>query len=181
MSNLPQMARRLLLHQQTTQYVRTFINAALWETFGEHRNVGQLVGHKAAVTCLAWVPHSGAERLLLSGSADSTIVLWNSATGERVRRLRGHHGIINDVTCARTGGRWASASDDGRVLFWEADSRYPVASIELGYPVTCVAFSADATQLYVGGVDNAIHVMDCATLSRQYSLLGTLLCLHRPY
>ncbi|SHO76888.1 Similar to S.cerevisiae protein TAF5 (Subunit (90 kDa) of TFIID and SAGA complexes) [Malassezia sympodialis ATCC 42132] len=145
---------------------------SLWETFGEHRNIGQLAGHKAAVTCLAWVPGSGAERLLLSGSADSTIVLWNSATGERVRRLRGHRGIVNSVACTRAGGRWASASDDGRVLFWAPDSRYPVASIELGYPVTCVEFSDDGTQLFVGGVDNAIHVMDCATASRQSSLLG---------
>lgn len=135
--------------------------------------MGQLAGHKAAVTCLAWVPGSGAERLLLSGSADSTIVLWNSATGERIRRLRGHRGIVNSVTCTRAGDRWASASDDGRVLFWAPDSRYPVASIELGYPVTCVEFSADGTQLFVGGLDNAIHVMDCATASRQSSLLGT--------
>lgn len=172
-SSLRQMARPSRPPRQTIQFVRRFANVALWETFGEHRNIGQLAGHKGAVTCLAWVPGSGTERLLLSGSADNTIVLWNSATGERVRRLRGHRGIVNSVACTRAGGRWASASDDGRILFWELDSRYPVASIELGYPVTCVAFSADGTQLFVGGVDNAIHVMDCATASRQSSLLGT--------
>ena len=172
-SSLRRTARPSRPPRRTTRFVRRYTNAALWETFGEHRNIGQLAGHKAAVTCLAWVPGSGAERLLLSGSADSTIVLWNSATGERVRRLRGHRGIVNSVACTRAGGRWASASDDGRVLFWAPDARYPVASIELGYPVTCVEFSDDGTQLFVGGVDNAIHVMDCATASRQSSLLGT--------
>lgn len=146
---------------------------ALWETFGEHRNIGQLAGHKNAVTCLAWVSVSGDDRLLVSGSADGTLVLWKTSTGERIRRLRGHRGIVNSVACTRSGdGCIASASDDGRVLFWDLESRYPISSLELGYPVTCVEFSDDAAQLFVGGVDNAIHVIDLATKERVYSLLG---------
>lgn len=123
------------------------------------------------MTCISWLnPHT---RLLVSGSADGTLIMWNTLTGERYRRLRGHRGIINDIACTRAGnGCFASASDDGRVLFWDAESRYPVDSLEFGYPITCIEFSDDASLLFVGGVDNAIHAMDLATKNRQYSLLG---------
>lgn len=90
-----------------------------------------------------------------------------------MRRLRGHRGIVNSVACTRCGdGRFASASDDGRVLFWDSESRYPVDVLEFGYPITCVEFSDDASQLFVGGIDNAIHVMDMSTKQRVYSMLG---------
>lgn len=149
------------------------LTPALWETFGEHRNIGQLAGHKSAVTCVAWVPTRDAQRLLVSGSADNTLVLWDTTTGERVRRWRGHRGIVNGVAATRAGdGRVASVGDDGRVLLWDTESRHPIGSLEMGYPLTCVAFSDDASQLYIGGVDNAIHVLTTATLEREYSLLG---------
>lgn len=146
---------------------------SLWETFGEHRNIGLLRGHKSAVTCLAWCLFE-SRTLLVSGSADHTLVLWDPQTGERVRRFRGHRGIVNGVACTRSNdGRIASASDDGRVLLWDCGaSRYPIDAIELGYPITCIEFSDDASHLILGGLDNAIHVVDIATKERRYSLLG---------
>ena len=146
---------------------------SLWETFGEHRNLGLLRGHKGAVTCLAWCEYE-SRTLLVSGSADHTLVLWDPQTGERVRRFRGHRGIVNGVACTRSrDGRIASVSDDGRVLLWDCGaSRYPIDAIELGYPITCIEFSDDATHLILGGLDNAIHVVDLATHERRFSLLG---------
>jgi len=141
---------------------------SLWETFGEHRNLGLLRGHKGAVTCLAWCEYE-SRTLLVSGSADHTLVLWDPQTGERVRRFRGHRGIVNGVACTRSrDGRIASVSDDGRVLLWDCGaSRYPIDAIELGYPITCIEFSDDATHLILGGLDNAIHVVDLATHERR--------------
>jgi len=36
----------------------------------------------------------------------------------------------------------------------------PVAVFELGCPATCVAWSADGSTIYAGGLDNMIHVLD---------------------
>ena len=147
---------------------------SLWETYGGNRNIGQLVSHGRAVTTVAWAPAEETPTLV-SGSADNTVIAWNAQTGEKMRRFRGHKGIVNSVACTRSGRTLvASGSDDGRVLLWDLDERHAVDALDLGYPVTAVAFSEDGTQLFVGGVDNAIHAVDLATKQRPYSLRGHL-------
>lgn len=149
-------------------------SVSLWETYRGNRNLGLLTSHSRAVTCVAWAPTAEGE-VVVSGSADNTVIAWNAKTGQKLRRFRGHKGIVNGVACTRTGRPLiASASDDGRVLVWDLDERHFVDALDFGYPVTAVAFSEDATQLFVGGVDNAIHAMDLTTKQRQYSLRGHL-------
>ena len=41
-------------------------------------------GHKAPVTCLSWLPH--IEFLLCSGSADRSLLIWNTDTGDIMAR-----------------------------------------------------------------------------------------------
>jgi Prp8 binding protein len=86
-------------------------------------------------------------------------------TGQRVRRLRAHRGIVNaiDRTMATGAGveLLASASDDGCVKVWEGGdegSKEAVATLNVGCPVTSVCFSADGTQVFAGALDNEIHV-----------------------
>lgn len=147
---------------------------SLWETFGENRNIGQLKSHARAVTTVAWAP-TAEDLTLVSGSADHTVIVWNARTGQKVRRFRGHKGIVNCVACTRSGRPLiASGSDDGRVLLWDLDERNFVDLLHFGYPITAVAFSEDASLIFVGGVDNAIHAMDLSTKQRQYSLRGHL-------
>ncbi|WFC98911.1 hypothetical protein MYAM1_001644 [Malassezia yamatoensis] len=147
---------------------------SLWETYGGNRNIGILAGHSRAVSSVEWAA-SADEPTLISGSADSTLIVWNARTGQKLRRLRGHKGIVNSVACTRSGRPMvASGSDDGRVLLWDLDERHFVDALHFGYPITAVQFSEDGTQLFVGGVDNAIHVMDVASKQRQYSLRGHL-------
>lgn len=146
---------------------------SLWETFGTNRNIGLLRGHARAVTAAAWLPPLPDEdAMLVSASADGTLILWSAETGEKLRRYRGHHAIVNCVICAPTEARIASGSDDGRVLFWAPDARRPVDSLDVGYPVTAIEFSADGTQLFVGGVDNAVHAYSLKTKQRVFSLQG---------
>ena len=49
---------------------------------------GTLVGHNNRVTALAFARYPGVEHLLLSGSADRTLRLWDVADGRCVRILR---------------------------------------------------------------------------------------------
>lgn len=55
----------------------------------------------------------------------------------------------------------ATASDDSTVKIWEGGDeggKIPVATFEIGCPVTSVAWSADGSSVYVGALDNEIHV-----------------------
>jgi hypothetical protein len=59
----------------------------------------------------------------------------------------------------------ATGSDDGSVKIWEGGeeaSKVPVATLEVGCPVTSVCWSADGQNIYVGAIDNEIHV--CAAM-----------------
>lgn len=86
-------------------------------------------------------------------------------TGQRYRRIRAHREIINSVDRTMAGGAGtelvATGSDDGTVKIWEGGEdagKYPVATFEVGCPVTAVAWSADGANVYIGAIDNEIHV-----------------------
>ena len=80
---------------------------------------GTLVGHHNRVTALAFARCPGVEHLLLSGSADRTVRLWDVADGRCVKILRGH---AVDVTALATSQRVpdlaVSGDRSGKLLVW---------------------------------------------------------------
>lgn len=93
-------------------------------------------------------------------------------TGQRYRRIRAHREIINSVDRTMAGGAGtelvATGSDDGTVKIWEGGEdagKYAVATFEVGCPVTAVAWSADGANVYIGAIDNEIHVRSLFFLS----------------
>ncbi|KDN38209.1 putative U5 snRNP-specific 40 kd protein [Tilletiaria anomala UBC 951] len=147
---------------------------SLWETYGENANLTLLQGHSKAVTAICWSPSAPrTSPRLFSASADGTLIVWNPSTGEKLRRLRGHKGIVNSLACTRGGKEiLVSAGDDGLVLLWDPEDKYPLDRIEVGYPVTAVEFSDDGSQVFVAGVDNDIHVYDLSRKTILFSLRG---------
>ena len=57
-------------------------------------------------------------QVLVSGSYDATIRLWDVATGEQLHTLEGHTYSITSVAVSPDGTRIASGSYDGTVLLW---------------------------------------------------------------
>ncbi|KAJ1033291.1 hypothetical protein NDA13_001285 [Ustilago tritici] len=144
---------------------------SIWSVYGDCANIGQLKGHSKAVSCLAF--SSNISDTLYSGSADGTIIVWSITTGEKQRRLRAHRAIVNCVSATCSGPELiVSASDDGRVMIWDPEAKEPLDILEVEYPVTAVAFSDDSSQIYVGGIDNQIHIYDLTRKSIILSLRG---------
>ena len=57
-------------------------------------------------------------KVLVSGSYDATIRLWDIATGEQLHTLEGHTYSITSVAVSPNGSIIASGSFDGTVLLW---------------------------------------------------------------
>lgn len=137
--------------------------AALWKTYSPNTNYGLLGSlHKAPILDLQWSLFS---TFLYTASADHTMNVIDLTSGERVRRLRAHRGIINSIDRTLSGAAGTellvSGSDDGTVRVWEGGdegNKQPVAVFELGCPVTSVCWSADGANIYAGALDNEIHV-----------------------
>ncbi|KAJ3478467.1 hypothetical protein NLI96_g9731 [Meripilus lineatus] len=152
-------------------------SVSLWRTYSPNTNYGLLSNiHKAPILDLQWSLFSP---LLYTSSADQTINVLDLTTGERIRRLRAHRGIINSLDRTITGGAGTellvSGSDDGTVRVWEGGDeggKVPVAVFELGCPVTSVCWSSDGSTIYAGALDNEIHVLDLRKNEQVYSMTG---------
>ncbi|KAI0797179.1 WD40 repeat-like protein [Abortiporus biennis] len=150
---------------------------SLWKTYSPNSNYGLLSSiHKAPILDLQW---SLFTSVLYTASADQTINVMDLTTGERLRKLRSHRGIVNSLDRTLAGGAGtelvASASDDGTVRVWEGGEeggKHPVAIFEIGCPVTSVCWSADGANIYAGALDNEIHVLDLRKNEQVYTLTG---------
>jgi WD40 repeat protein len=96
-------------------------------------------GHSSAITAEAF---SADGRLLLSGSEDGTLKLWEVTTGREIRTLAGHSSPITAV-CFAPDGRFAlSGSDSGGVMLWEVSTGRRMRSFEgQSSRIQSVAFS----------------------------------------
>jgi WD40 repeat protein len=77
--------------------------------------VRSLPGHTGTVTALAFHP-SGT--VLVSGSKDRTVRLWNPANGQMLKSLEGHTAWVQGFTFLDQGTRLASGGADHTVRLW---------------------------------------------------------------
>ena len=99
----------------------------LWDAASGQR-VSALEGHTDIVAGLSISPDgrllaSGSnERLLASGSNDTTVRLWDVASGQLVRTLEGHTWWVMSVAFAPDGRLLAFGSEDKTVRLWDAQT-----------------------------------------------------------
>ena len=78
--------------------------------------VRSLTGHASSVSTLAYHP---AGTILVSGSKDGTVKLWNAANGQLLKNLEGHTAWVQGVVLLEKGTRLASVGADQSVRLWE--------------------------------------------------------------
>jgi len=125
---------------------------------------GTLKAHSGWVTSLA--TSAEAPILLLSGSRDKTLVVWeltNSRTEESFgfpkRSLRGHSHFVQDVVISSDGQFGLSGSWDGTLRLWDLQTGKTVRQfIEHSKDVLSVAFSADNRQIVSASRDRTVKL-----------------------
>lgn len=78
--------------------------------------VGNLGGHTDGVNCLARNPKSLS--LVLSGSCDGCIKLWNLPRREEVASVNAHSGFVRGLCFNSTGDKFYSVGDDKIIKQW---------------------------------------------------------------
>jgi WD40 repeat protein len=127
----------------------------------------RVLSHKAEVNALAFSPDS---RLLATGSADRTAVIWDVATSQRMIEME-HTSQVGSVAFSPDGRRLATGSADNAISLWEAATGRSLITFQRGRTarsqadasVDAVAFSPDGRLLASGSADGLVGLWDAAT------------------
>ena len=121
---------------------------------GRHDEIATLSGTKDGAYSLVLSPDG---KLLASGGGDGDIRIWDVATKQTVRILKGHTGRVLALSWSKDGGTLASGGKDCTVRLWDpatGDSKQMRSKVTR--PVQAVSISTDGKFL-AAAVENVIY------------------------
>jgi RNA polymerase sigma factor (sigma-70 family) len=123
-------------------------------------NLPVAASQREKVWSLAFSPDG---KTLASGSGDTSIYLWDPATGKEIRRIDGHKHWVRSVAFSPDGKTLASGSEDKTVRLWDPATGKEIRQLAgHGHGVRSVAFSRDGKML-ASGSEHTISLHDPAT------------------
>jgi WD40 repeat protein len=96
----------------------------------------------------------------LSGAKDQKLRLWNLGSGECVRVLEGHEGVVRGVAFLPDRRFALSAGEDKTVRLWELETGRCVATEPTSGAALCLSVSVDGRRAAVGTYDRKVLVWD---------------------
>ncbi len=116
---------------------------------------GELRGHGGPVRALALTPDG---REAITGSFDSSAIVWALQAGTARAVLRAHDGAVNAVSVTPNG--FVTAGEDGRLALWSsADLAKPVRIDQIHTaPIAALSVSPDGTQIATASWDSSLAV-----------------------
>jgi WD40 repeat protein len=119
-----------------------------------------LKGHHNTVKSLAF---SADGKLLVSGSRDHTIKLWDAQGGTEMATLEGHTREMYTIALTPNGKFLISGGEDRTIRLWDIGGRKEAVVWREDAPVWTVAISPDGRRVVVG-VGSVIKVWDIEML-----------------
>ncbi|XP_047474375.1 U3 small nucleolar RNA-associated protein 15 homolog [Penaeus chinensis] len=140
--------------------------AVLWD-IGDESQICTLKGHTDFIR--AGITSPASENIILSGSYDHTVRLWDTRTGSSVLTVD-HGAPVESILCYPSGGVFISAGGS-EVRVWDTISGRLLSKLSQHHKtVTCLSFASDNNRLMSGSLDCHIKIYDVNT----YSVVHTL-------
>ncbi|KRZ35659.1 Pre-mRNA-processing factor 17 [Trichinella pseudospiralis] len=119
-------------------------------------------GHKKGVQVIRWFPSSA--HMLLSGSLDCRIKLWEVYRGRRcIRTYMGHRMAVRDLSFNNSGTQFLSTSYDRTIKLWDTETGQCKERFTPGKVAYCVKFNPDDDKqdLFICGMQDkkAIQIL----------------------
>ena len=93
--------------------------------------------------------------LIVSGSRDGLVRVWDASTGKELNVLNGHTDSVNSVTFSTDGKHIVSGSHDNSVRLWDTSSSKELNVLNGHiYSVNSVAISTDGKYIVSGSRDH---------------------------
>ncbi len=140
------------------------VQRTLAEVIWQPGAMRRLVGHTGEVWAVAVSPDgkyivSGAGTVAVGadGKADNSLILWDAATGELIRRFEGHTDRVYAVAFSPDGQRILSGSQDASLILWDTNTGEALKHYT-GHtgPVWSVYFLPDGERAVSGSSDKTI-------------------------
>merc|ERR1711894_191334 len=134
-------------------------NIFMWNVYGECENYHVInAAHAGAILQLCFNEDGNH---FYTASTDKTVGVFDTHTGQRVKRLKGHTLYVNSCHPARRGPPLVvSGSDDCTVRVWDQRHRASVVNMNAIYQVTAVSFGDSSDQVVSAGIDNVVKLWD---------------------
>ncbi|MEG5044294.1 WD40 repeat domain-containing protein [Microcoleus sp. B4-C1] len=171
----PRAQETFILCQESEVFVRSRNTPKhraieIWQG-GELRHTS--LGHEGEISAIVISPDS---QVIASGSADTTIKVWNLETGKLICTFGSlltwgaHKAGIVSLAFSPIAQTLASSSSDGTIKLWNLRSRECFQTIK-GY-ANCLAFSPDGQTLATGGWDRNIQLRQLSNPDSPITLAG---------
>ena len=98
--------------------------------------------------------------LVVSGSFDYSVMLWDALARIATARLIGHEGPVDGVAVTRDGRTALSVGDDGLLILWDLTTRQETHRLVLGAKLAAIALAPDQKQAAAAGWDGRVHLVD---------------------
>ena len=117
-----------------------------------------LPGNDFSIYSLAMNP---AGTVIVSGSTEKVLRIWDPRTCEKRMKLKGHSDNIRALLLNRDGTQCLSASSDGTVRLWSLGQQRCVATLKIHEEgVWCLQANESFNTVYSGGKDKKVFVTD---------------------
>ena len=131
----------------------------LWiqnKTDGSKDLINTFLGHNSTVNQIQYSPDG---KILASASADNTIKIWNTETGQLITTLSGHTSSVNSIVFSQDQRLLISGGEDKNIKIWDVKNNSLLSTLTAhNDSIKTITISPDNKYIASAGYDQTIKI-----------------------